>query len=130
MLRLNTVLLLLLQFLKVQSLCDFQTQMLCGDECISNHLSQICQCGLETMGYEYSKLRHKLSTHVCCNTKPCVNATCIDGIVQENTKPCNGQCPIDAFRGDRGPFLCETQDFRVCRPEMTMCRGVKIRFYH
>ena len=127
MLRLNNVVLLLLfQFTKVQSQCDFYTQMLCGDECISNAMFQTCQCGLETMGYEYTKLRHKLSTHVCCNTKPCVNATCIDGIVQEKSKPCNGQCPVHAIRGDKGAFLCETEDFIVCRSEMTMCKGVKM----
>ena len=123
MLMFNTALLLVLQVLKVQSQCDFQTEMLCGDECIYHH--QSCQCGSQTMSFELSTQKHKLWTHVCCNTQPCQNATCPDGIVQDNSKPCNGLCPIRAMFGDnKGSFLCE--DFNVCRSESTMCRGIKM----
>ena len=115
MLIFNVVLLLILQVLKVQTQCDFNNEMLCGDECISSHFSQLCQCGSQILN------ANDMKTFVCCNTKPCQNATCPDGIVQLQTSMCNGQCPIHPQFG-HGSFLCE--NFNVCRPEDSMCKGI------
>ena len=101
------------QILEVQSQCNFEDEMLCGDECIA--LSQLCQCGSQSLNMV------NLRSHVCCNTKPCQNATCPDGIVQLRSISCNGQCPIHPTFGD-GTFLCE--NFNFCRDESSMCKGM------
>ena len=100
------------QILEVQSQCNFEEEMLCGDECIA--LSQLCQCGTQSLNL------NSLRSYVCCNTNPCQNATCPDGIVQLHSTLCNGQCPTIPVSGS-GSFLCE--NFNFCRDEFSMCKG-------
>ena len=99
------------QVLEVQSQCNFREEMLCGDECIA--LSQLCQCGSQSLNIV------NLRNYVCCNTKPCQNATCPDGIVQVHSSQCNGNCPVNPTVGGSA-FLCETG---ICRDDGAMCKG-------
>ena len=103
------------QTLEVQSQCNFDKEMLCGDECIPRHVSQFCKCGSQTFGWR------SLLSYVCCNTKPCQNGTCPDGIVQLHSSQCNGQCPINPTIGCSA-FLCE--NFNICRDDALMCKGI------
>lgn len=100
------------QILGVQSQCNFREEMLCGDECIA--VSQLCQCGSQSLNMV------NLRSYVCCNTTPCQNGTCPDGIAQLHSSQCNGQCPIYPLGGG-GTFLCE--NFNICRDDSAMCKG-------
>ena len=116
---------------KTESKCDFVKEVLCGDECIGKFHYLVngvvtepkCQCGTQALSI------NDLVTYYCCNTLPCQNGTCPDGVVHRLTGqpsftdrnlPCHGKCPIGPRNGELY-FLCHNHDF--CMPESVMCKG-------
>ena len=112
---------ILLLISTIEAKCNFVTEALCGDECIDKFAKIVnrtaiepkCQCGTQALTIDH------LKTYYCCNTLPCQNGICPDGVVHrlsgqssfsDRNLPCHEKCPISPLDGGQN-FLCENHDF-------------------
>ena len=97
--------------------CDWATQFLCGDQCLS--IGKTCHCGNYNFAY-----KHALS-YYCCQ-KP--NTSCkiwngdiaCQGQVLSLNKPCNGSCRQDA---QVGYTMLPCDDQNECYLGIIACGG-------